>query len=127
LSGGTLGGRQYSYDVGGCGAGFYALYARGAYEPEALTHVLGERFEIDDIEGSAQLVREHCLDLNDIAKVRLVGSRLNLMLAEPTAQKRRPATAIDAKFSLPFTVATAMHGGTVTLDDFTPRAAHRGS
>jgi 2-methylcitrate dehydratase PrpD len=59
--------------------------------------------------------------------VRLIGSRLNLMLAEPVAQKRRPATAIDAKFSLPFTVATAMHRGTVTLDDFTDEALNNGS
>lgn len=115
-------------------AGFFALYARGAYEPEVVTRSLGERFEIDDIafkpwpscrgthvyiEGAAQLVREHGVDSRDVTNVRLVGSRLNLMLAEPVAQKRRPATAIDAKFSLPFTVATAMRRGTVTLDDFT--------
>jgi 2-methylcitrate dehydratase PrpD len=118
-------------------AGFFALYARGAYEPEVLTHALGERFEIDDIafkpwpscrgthvyiEGAAQLVRDHRIDPRDVASVRLIGSRLNLMLAEPVAQKRRPATAIDAKFSLPFTVATAMLRGTVTLDDFTVAA-----
>lgn len=118
-------------------AGFFALYARGAYAPEALTQGLGELFEIDDIafkpypscrgthvfvEAAAQLVREHRIDLRSVASVRLIGSRLNLMLAEPVAQKRRPATAIDAKFSLPFTVATAMHRGTVTLDDFTDEA-----
>lgn len=118
-------------------AGFFALYARGAYEPDALTQALGERFEIDEIafkpwpscrgthvyiEAASCLVREHRIDTNDIASVRLVGSRLNLMLAQPVAQKRRPATAIDAKFSLPFTVATAMHRGTVTLDDFTAAA-----
>ena len=118
-------------------AGFFALYARGAYESKALTRELGERFEIDDIafkpwpscrgthvyiEASAQLVREHRIDPKDVANVRLLGSRLNLMLAEPLAQKRRPAKAIDAKFSLPFTVATAMLRGTVTLDDFTDAA-----
>ena len=118
-------------------AGFFALYARGAYEPDALTRALGERFEIDEIafkpwpscrgthvyiEAAAQLVRAHGIDSNDVVSVRLVGSRLNLMLAEPVAQKRRPETAIDAKFSLPFTVATAMRKGTVTLDDFTEEA-----
>jgi 2-methylcitrate dehydratase PrpD len=118
-------------------AGFFALYARGAYEPEVITHSLGERFEIDDIafkpwpscrgthvyiEAAARLVNEHRIDLADVTNVRLVGSRLNLMLAEPAAQKRGPATAIDAKFSLPFTAATAMRRGTVTLDDFTAAA-----
>jgi 2-methylcitrate dehydratase PrpD len=118
-------------------AGFFALYARGAYEPEVVTRSLGERFEIDDIafkpwpscrgthvyiEAAARLVKEYRIDPRDVTNVRLVGSRLNLMLAEPAAQKRRPATAIDAKFSLPFTVATAMRRGTVTLDDFTADA-----
>ncbi|MBM0104644.1 MmgE/PrpD family protein [Steroidobacter sp. S1-65] len=118
-------------------AGFFALYARGAYEPETVTHAFGESFAIDRIsfkpypscrgthvyiEAAAQLVREHRIDSSDIVSIKLVGSRLNLMLAEPVAQKRRPATAIDAKFSLPFTVATALRCGTVTLDDFTDRA-----
>ncbi|HEY0680954.1 MAG TPA: MmgE/PrpD family protein [Steroidobacter sp.] len=118
-------------------AGFFAMYARGAYAPEVLTQALGERFEIDEIsfkpypscrgthvyiEAAAQLVRDHRIELSDIVSVDLVGSRLNLMLAEPVAQKQRPATAIDAKFSLPFTVATALRRGTVTLDDFTDRA-----
>ena len=118
-------------------AGFFALYARGAYEPEALTRSFGERFEIDQIsfkpypscrgthvyiEAAAQLVRDHGIDPDDIVSIDLVGSRLNLMLAEPVAQKRRPATAIDAKFSLPFTLATSLRRGTVTLDDFTDHA-----
>lgn len=118
-------------------AGFFALYARGAYAPEVVTQSLGERFEIDEIsfkpypscrgthvyiEAAAQLVRDHRIDPSDIAAIELSGSRLNLMLAEPIAQKRRPATAIDAKFSLPFTVATSLRRGTVTLDDFTERA-----
>jgi 2-methylcitrate dehydratase PrpD len=33
-----------------------------------------------------------------------------------------PATAIEAKFSLPFTVATAIVHGKVTLEHFSPRA-----
>ncbi len=120
-------------------AGFFALYARGAFAPEVLTQSLGERFEIDEIafkpwpscrgthvyiEAAAQLARDHRIDPSDIASVHLIGSRLNLMLAEPVAQKRVPATAIDAKFSLPFTVATALCRGTVTLDDFTDHALH---
>ena len=43
------------------------------------------------------------------------------MLAEPVAQKRRPQTLIDAKFSLPFTVATALAHEEVTLASFTPQ------
>lgn len=118
-------------------AGFFALYARGAYSPNALTGALGERFEIDRvsfkpwpscrgthafIEAAQALARTHKIDAQAIESIELVGSRINRMLAEPLAQKQRPATAIDAKFSLPFTVSVALRRGNVTLDDFTPEA-----
>lgn len=118
-------------------AGFFALYARGAYTANVLTDALGERFEIDRIsfkpwpscrgthafiEVAQVLARAHELDTRAIASIELVGSRINRMLADPLAQKQRPATAIDAKFSLPFTVAVAFQRGTVTLDDFSAAA-----
>ena len=118
-------------------AGFFALYARGAYTANVLTDALGERFEIDRIsfkpwpscrgthafiEAAQVLARAHELDTRAIASIELVGSRINRMLADPLAQKQRPATAIDAKFSLPFTVAVAFQRGTVTLDDFSAAA-----
>jgi 2-methylcitrate dehydratase PrpD len=40
------------------------------------------------------------------------------MLAEPPARKRAPHTAIDAKFSLPWTIALALVRGEVTLESF---------
>lgn len=118
-------------------AGFFALYARGEYSSGPLLDELGGRFEIDRIsfkpwsscrgthvfiEAAQRLIQAHRVDAQDIAAVELTGSRLNRMLAEPLEQKRRPATAIDAKFSLPFIVAVALQRGTVTLDDFSPAA-----
>ena len=44
------------------------------------------------------------------------------MLSEPVEQKRRPATAIDAKFSLPFTISTALVHGDVRLEHYFPNA-----
>jgi 2-methylcitrate dehydratase PrpD len=114
-------------------AGFFALYARGAYSPQVLIEKLGERFEIDRIsfkpwascrgthafiEAVQCLAQTHGIDPQAIASIELAGSRLNRMLAEPLLQKQSPATAIDAKFSLPFTIAVALRRGTVTLDDF---------
>ncbi|MEQ9811729.1 MAG: MmgE/PrpD family protein [Azospirillaceae bacterium] len=40
------------------------------------------------------------------------------MLFRPIAQKQRPETAIDAKFSIPFTLASAMVNGRIDLDSF---------
>jgi 2-methylcitrate dehydratase PrpD len=44
------------------------------------------------------------------------------MLDSPDAPKRAPERAIDAKVSLPFTIATALVRGEVTLDSFAPEA-----
>jgi 2-methylcitrate dehydratase PrpD len=52
----------------------------------------------------------------------MIGHRVQKMLYEPLNQKQKPATAIDAKFSLPFTVASALHHGEITLDSYRPEA-----
>ena len=52
------------------------------------------------------------------------GAPLNRMLAEPPAQKQRPATAIDAEFSIPFCVAVALGRGALQLDDFDEHPLH---
>ena len=61
-------------------------------------------------------------DLREVERITVEGGIVHAMLAEPPASKRAPSTAIDAKFSLPFTVATALVRGNVTLDSFTPAA-----
>jgi 2-methylcitrate dehydratase PrpD len=118
-------------------AGFFALFARGQYEPNELLNGLGKRFEIDNlsfkpwptcrgthvyIEAALSIVKEHQLRSADIASIHTTGSRINRMLAEPLARKRAPATAIDAKFSIPFAVATAIRHRDVRLDHFLPAA-----
>lgn len=118
-------------------AGFYALYARGAYDPDTLVNDLGRAFEGENIslkpwpscrgthafiEAALDLARTNAIRPEAVQSVRLTGHPINTMLAEPVAQKQAPATAIDAKFSLPFTVATALCRGSVTLDDFRPAA-----
>ena len=40
------------------------------------------------------------------------------MLVEPFASRSRPASAIEAKFSLPFAIATALAKGRVGIADF---------
>ncbi len=117
-------------------AGLYHLYAAGHYEPSRLTADLGRRFEGADlsfkpwpacrgthafIEAALLILAKHPIDPQEIVQVRATISPLNRMLCEPPASKQRPVTAIDAKFSLPFVVATALLKGRVLLDDFLPR------
>lgn len=122
-------------------AGFYALYGGGDFDAAVLLGDLGKRFEGERvgfkpwpacrgthaaIEGALALAEAHNLRPDDIAEVVLTGAALMTMLAEPVAQKQAPATAIDAKFSLPFTVAVALVHREVTLERyFAPGLADR--
>ena len=118
-------------------AGFFRLYVDGQYDPETLLHSLGAKFYGEDVsfkpwpscrgthafvEACLNLRQEHGFHWTDIEKVLLIGGDVHAMLVEPREQKVAPATAIDAKFSLPFTVATALSFGSITLDSFTPSA-----
>jgi 2-methylcitrate dehydratase PrpD len=118
-------------------AGFFALYARGQYEPARITENLGSVFEGVNIsykawpacrgthsyiEAALALSKQHKLNPADIKHIALRGSAFNSMLFEPVAQKQKPQTAIDAKFSLPYTVGTALVHGDVGLDRFLPAA-----
>lgn len=114
-------------------AGFFALYAGGDYDPGRLIEGLGTRFEGENltfklwpscrgthagIEGALS-IRADVPDLLDrIEAIELTGHPVMAMLDTPHAAKRAPVTAIDAKFSLPFTVATALLTGEVTLASF---------
>lgn len=117
-------------------SGFFSLYAGGEYSPDVLLDALSRRFHVDAlsfkqwpccrgthayIEAAQQLRAQHALRPGDIVRVRIVGGDVQRMLCEPVAQKRRPQTLIDAKFSLPFTVAVALAHEEVTLASFTPQ------
>lgn len=54
-----------------------------------------------------------------IAKVEVFGGDFAKQLSEPPEFRRRPPTSNDAKFSIPYTVATALRHGTVRVGDFT--------
>lgn len=115
-------------------AGFFALYANGSYEPGDLLDRLGEHYWIDELSfkkwpccrgthpyiEAAQSLREvHRLRVDEIVELRVAGGDLQRMLCEPLLQKRAPQTIIDAKFSLPFTLAVALRDAEVTLGSFT--------
>ncbi len=117
--------------------GLYALYARGAYDPEPLLQDLGARFLGEGVSfkpwpscrgthpfvsAALELRERHGIRPDAIEAIEARGAALNTMLMEPLAQKQRPATAIDAKFSLPFCLGSALARGSVALDDFTPAA-----
>ncbi len=118
-------------------AGLFSLYARGNWDPVVLTNDLGRTFEGANvsfkpwpscrgthsyIDAVLQILEEYSLKPSEVKGIKLIVSPVNKMLCEPLESKQRPATAIDAKFSLPFVVATALLHGRVNLDDFAPEA-----
>lgn len=117
--------------------GFFRLFAAGRIDETALLDGLGHRWWIEQlsfkpwpccrgthaaVELALQLRQAHDLRPADIAAVEIEGNAVQAMLAQPLARKQAPRTAIDARFSLPFTVATALARGEVTLADFAPSA-----
>jgi 2-methylcitrate dehydratase PrpD len=117
--------------------GFFQAYARGKYNPVVLLERVGHVFEGANvcfkqwpccrgthpyIEGVLRFRQEHNLQPGEIDEIRVTVSPLNRMLCEPAENKRQPATAIDAKFSIPFVVGTAFVHGKVALEHFTAEA-----
>lgn len=115
--------------------GFYRLFANGQYEPSAVLAHLGTQFYIDElsfkpwpccrgthpyIEAAQQLREQHAIAPERIKSIRASIGPVQRMLSEPLERKRAPSTVIDAKFSIPFTVASALLQPEVTLDTFAP-------
>jgi 2-methylcitrate dehydratase PrpD len=115
--------------------GFFRLFVAGDYDEQILLDGLGSRFLIDALTfkrwpccrgthayiEAVDLIRARTpLAAEAVRRVVLHGGEIQRMLAEPRESKQRPETAIDAKFSLAFTTATAIVKGAVDLDSFAP-------
>jgi 2-methylcitrate dehydratase PrpD len=114
-------------------SGFYALYAGGQFDPEVLLAPLEGSRWIEHltfkpwpscrgthpfIEMALDLRERHAFDAAEVVGVRVGVGPMQRMLVEPVDRKRAPATAIDAKFSVPFCVATVLAGRAIDLDSF---------
>ena len=115
------------------------MYSKSNYDPLALTKDLGSTFEGANvsfkpwpscrgthpfIQAALQVIHENRIELSGVKEIKLMiaPSSISRMLCEPIERKRSPGTAIDAKFSIPFTVAVALTYKNVSLEHFTPQA-----
>lgn len=116
--------------------GYYDMFAKREFNPVAFDG-LGERFEMADmsfkpwpacrgahvfIEMALSLMTEHDLSPKDIAGVEVGVSPFFETLCEPEELRKRPPNAASAKFSIPFSVASAVVRGGVDLDSFSDAA-----
>jgi 2-methylcitrate dehydratase PrpD len=118
--------------------GLYQQYADGDYSREILTADLGRRFEGVNvaikpypccrgihpaIDAALELATEDNLGSEDIEEIVLTVTEAHMsLLCQPEDAKRSPRSPVDAQFSIPWGVASAIIGRRVGLDDFTEHA-----
>lgn len=118
--------------------GLYNLYHRGNYDSKRLTVDLGKRFEGVNvaikpypccrgihpaIDAALALVEERKIGAKEIDQIILSVSEAHYrLLCEPEEAKLSPRNSVDAQFSIPWGVATALVYKRVSLEDFTDEA-----
>ncbi|TXS90336.1 MmgE/PrpD family protein [Parahaliea maris] len=110
--------------------GFYALYAGGNFDSDAILSSLGQFFYGEQlsfkrwptcrgthtfIEMALALREENPDAIGNIQEISVDIGAIQRQLIEPRERKSAPLSAIDARFSIPFTVALALLKGEVTL------------
>ncbi len=128
--------------------GYFCTYHGVEGNLESLAADLGRRWEIVEvgpkgypccrrvhgpIDATLALVREHDLRAEDVEAVNVRGSRRNLYpsSAEATPEtqfaRRHPRGVVDAQFSIPWGVATALLKRKVFIEDFSEEALEDGA
>jgi 2-methylcitrate dehydratase PrpD len=117
--------------------GFYQCFVDGQFDPGTLTNGLGRAWQVSDLRfkpypcnyythagiDAALALRQKGLKADDVASAQLaVATPMLHTIGEPLDRKQRPQTSYEAKFSGPYTVASALIGGSglgLGIDDFT--------
>ena len=114
--------------------GYLNAFCGGEYDRRQLLDGLGQTFQVDQISikpypcckithasvsAALELVETNDLKPSDIESVTVqISSRESWdEVCQPVAEKRRPKTSVDAQFSLPFVVASAIVKRRVSLDE----------
>ena len=120
--------------------GLYHTYMSDDYDINILTNELGKRFEgvnIGDkpypccglthacIDAVLAIINRHDINPDLIQNITIYGGDTVYGLSQPPEIKNAPRTIIDAQFSVPWVVATALVNKRVTVDDFTEEALTR--
>jgi len=132
---GITGDRHFLGEVDTPG-GIYNVYYGGDFDANVLTADLGKKYlgvEIGDkpypccgfthpfIDAAFAVVSKYGIKPDQIASMTARGGQAVYGMIVGEA-KVAPRTIVDAQFSVPWTVATALLKGKVTLDSFTPES-----
>lgn len=114
-------------------AGLFNLYFDGKYKKDFILADLGRRFAGENtaikpwpacaenftvVDATLKIMKENKLRTGDVEKIIVHVGDFTKKLCEPLEFRRAPTHAIDAKFSIPFSVAVAAVRGDVTIDDY---------
>ena len=117
--------------------GLFPVYLQGNYNPEALAADLGQQFAVVDlsfkpypccrathpaIDAALALARDYNIAPEAVDEISVVTGEAARLICEPLEVKQNPRVFVDAQFSIPWMVATALVKGKVTIDDVTPEA-----
>jgi 2-methylcitrate dehydratase PrpD len=118
--------------------GLYRMFFQDGYDRETLIRDLGSRFEgvnvsfkpypccrgvHSSVDTMLGLVEAHGIRAQDVKEIRVfVDAGGHQMLCSPLEVKTRPRTPVDAQFSIPWGVATALARGRVTMEHYTDEA-----
>lgn len=121
--------------------GLFNAYQRGVYMPEKMTPGLGSLYEVVNlsfkpypccrynhapIDAVLSLVRKNDINPREVAEVKIgTNSRTYNLLCDPIESKRRPHTVVEAQFSLPYTVSSAIFDRRVAIEHFTEKGIAR--
>jgi 2-methylcitrate dehydratase PrpD len=114
-------------------AGYFEVYFNKDYDRDAMLAGLGKDFQGETLLyklwpscGASHGFIDVTMRLlgkpgrnDEIEKIEVVGGDFAKRLSEPIAERRAPASELDAKFSIPYTVALAAAQGSVGVGDFT--------
>lgn len=113
--------------------GFWNVYYQGEYDRDRLIGDLGVSYAVLDdgfkpwpscafthvfVDMIQELGREHEFKPRDVDSVTVTVGDFARGQTEPLEEWRRPANPMLAKLSIPFTVATALQHGDVTIADY---------
>jgi 2-methylcitrate dehydratase PrpD len=118
--------------------GLYSLYFQGNYDADVLTSDLGKTFEAINvifkpypccrgihpaIDAALAIVRENNVAPDDVEEIVLtVTNAHQSLLCTPWEAKTAPRNPVDAQFSIPWGVATALSRQHVGLESFSETA-----
>ncbi len=118
-------------------AGLFNVYHGGDYSLQTLQAGLGKTFEAEGIgfkpypncghthaaiDVVLSLKNKHHFEADQVESVDFFGGGAAYALCLPEDAKRNPTNIVDAQFSVPWAIATALVNGRVTVGDFTDEA-----